>query len=113
MIRRRYRSGTEGYPTRRTLADERGYNPEPSDMWPAPEHLKAPAGVEPLAWFAAELRTLRIVGPLTRCAHPHCRTSVTEDTVSFCPHNLPFCEACEHQDGCGECATSSDHKEAS
>lgn len=84
-------------------AMRRGFDPTPDDLLPPPAHLEPPTGVNPLAWFIRETRALQIVGPLTRCAHPFCRTSVTEDDVSFCPHNLPFCEACCWEDGCDDC----------
>lgn len=91
-------------------AHDRGFDPTPDDNLPPAQHLQAPAGVNPLAWFIRSTRALRYVGPLTRCAF--CRTSVTEDDVSFCPHNLPHCEACDWRDGCEECGNDND-KEAS
>lgn len=38
-----------------------------------------------------------------RCAHGHCRTSLTEETAVFCPHGLPFCEHCTWEEACDDC----------
>lgn len=99
----RFRSATEDHPSHRTLAEDAGFDPSPDDLLPPAAHLMPAPGVDPLTAFAAEVRTLRFVGALTRCAHPHCRTSLTEETVTYCPHGLPFCEACVWEDGCDEC----------
>lgn len=86
--------------SRRELAEERGYAPHPDDNAPAPQWAAEKFGG---AGFVREVRALRIVGEYTRCAHPHCRTSLTEETVTYCPHDLPFCEMCVWEDGCNEC----------
>ena len=53
-----------------------------------------------LADIADQIRhTLRRL----RCAHPHCRTSLTEETAVFCRHRLAFCEACVFEEGCESC----------
>lgn len=107
--------GPEPHHSKLDDALDRGFDPHPDDLLPPAAHMNAPNGVNPLGWFIAETRALRIVGPLTRCAHPFCRTSVTEDDVSFCPHNLPFCEGCAWEDGCDDCGNGgpTDYKEAS
>lgn len=38
-----------------------------------------------------------------RCAHGHCRTSLTDETAVFCPHALPFCENCTWEEACDDC----------
>lgn len=88
---------------RRDLAEMRGFDPHPDDIAEPPAHLMPAPGVDPLTAFTAQVRALRIVGPLTRCSHQQCRTSLTEDTVTYCPHDLPFCEACVWEDACDEC----------
>lgn len=103
----RFRSGTEDYPSRSTLAEQQGYDPHPEDKLPPAAHLMPAEGVDPLTAFAAQVRQLRFVGALTRCAHPHCRNSLTEDTVTYCPHDLPFCELCVWEDSCEDCADGS------
>lgn len=109
MTARWARPADEHHTSKLDAAIDRGFDPGERPH-PTPAHLSPPAGVNPLAWFINATRALRIVGPLTRCAHPHCRTSVTEDDVSFCPHNLPFCEACDWLNGCPECASTHDKK---
>lgn len=99
----RYINASEDYPSRLTLAEMRGFDPNPDDIAPPAAHLMPAPGVDVLTAFAKQVRALRFVGALTRCAHPHCRTSLTEETVTYCPHDLPFCEACVWEDGCDEC----------
>lgn len=89
----------------RDLAEMRGFDPHPDDMLPPAAHLMPAPGVDPLTAFAAQVRAVRYVGHLTRCSHPQCRTSLTDDTVEYCPHNRPFCEACVWEDGCEDCDT--------
>lgn len=86
--------------SRRDLALEAGYDPSPEDLLPPAAHLIPEPGVDP--W--AEIRAFRFVGAQTRCKHPHCNTSLTPDTVNFCPHDHPFCELCTWEDGCHQCA---------
>lgn len=45
-----------------------------------------------------------VFGPL-RCAHGHCRTSLTDETAVYCGHGLAFCGNCTWEEACGECAT--------
>jgi len=40
---------------------------------------------------------------VTRCAHPHCRTTVTDDYSVRCPHGLTFCEGCTWEEACEGC----------
>lgn len=85
---------------------DRGFVPHPDDMLPPAQHLLPGEGVDALTGFCKGVRAMHFIGPLTRCAHPHCRTSVTEESVSYCPHDLPFCPECVWEDGCDECANS-------
>ncbi len=89
----------------RARAEERGHDPHPDDAQPPAAHLMPAPGVDVQAVFAQQVRALRFVGALTRCAHPHCNTSLTEETVTYCPHDRPFCELCTREDGCAECDT--------
>lgn len=93
---------------RRDLAEMAGFDPNPDDLLPPAQHLMPAPGVDALAAFAKQVRSLRFVGALTRCAHPHCRTSLTEETVTYCPHDRPFCELCVWEDGCDECGSFSE-----
>lgn len=110
--------GPEPHTSRLDDAADRGFDPgerpHPTAEWIEGE-FQLSLHDDAFDWFTAGVRALRIIGPLTRCAHPHCHTSVTEDDVSFCPHNLPFCEACTWEDGCDDCANSNptDTREAS
>lgn len=98
----------EQHYTRRDVAEAAGFDPHPDDLLPPAAHLMAAPGVDPLTAFTKMVRSLRFVGALTRCAHPHCRTSLTEESVTYCPHDLPFCELCVWEDGCDECGAFSE-----
>lgn len=52
---------------------------------------------------AAEARKPQREERAMRCAHGHCRTSLTEETAVFCPHLLPFCEHCTWEEACDRC----------
>lgn len=41
-----------------------------------------------------------------RCAHGHCRTSLTDWDAVFCPHNKPFCGGCTWEEACDECGVA-------
>ena len=45
-----------------------------------------------------------VFGPL-RCAHGHCRTSLTDETAVYCGHGLAFCGNCTWEEACDQCAT--------
>lgn len=89
--------------SRRDLLAERA-DLHPDDKAPAPQWAVDRFSGD---GFANEVRALRIIGRLTRCSHPHCHTSLTEDDATFCPHNLVFCQDCTWEDGCDECSHSS------
>lgn len=42
---------------------------------------------------------------LARCAHHHCRTTLTEDAAVQCPHGLGFCDGCTWEEVCHECSS--------
>ena len=89
------------WPSRIDRAISAGFDPGEDYDQPAPAHLRPPAGVNALAVFAAQAD--HALG-ITRCTHPHCRTSLTDDDTSRCPHNRAFCDMCVWEDGCDECA---------
>lgn len=89
--------------TRRDLLAERA-DLHPDDKAPAPQWAIDRFSGD---GFTNEVRALRIVGRLTRCSHPHCHTSLTEDDATFCPHDRVFCQDCTWEDGCESCSESS------
>lgn len=89
--------------TRRDILAERA-DLHPDDNEPAPQWAIDRFGGD---GFTNEVRALRIIGRLTRCSHPTCRTSLTEDDATFCPHNLPFCQDCTWEDSCESCSDAS------
>jgi hypothetical protein len=38
------------------------------------------------------------------CSHPACHTSLTDEQVIYCPHDMPFCGNCTFEDICLMCA---------
>lgn len=57
---KRYRSGTEEYPTRAQAAEDAGYVAHPDDNLPPAQHLLPGEGVDPLTAFAACVEAARI-----------------------------------------------------
>ena len=51
---------TDEYPTSKLDdAIDRGFDPSPDDLLPAPAHQRYPEGVDPLTAFAAEVEAVR------------------------------------------------------
>lgn len=40
---------------------------------------------------------------IARCSHPTCRTSLDDESVVYCGHDVKFCEYCDWGDGCDDC----------
>ena len=40
---------------------------------------------------------------ISHCSHPTCRTSLDDESVVYCGHDVKFCEHCDWADGCDDC----------
>lgn len=40
---------------------------------------------------------------ITRCGHPLCNTTVTDDDAVICPHRVVVCEWCVIEEVCEAC----------
>lgn len=79
----RFRGSSDNYPSARTLAEARGYDPNPDDILPPALILMAAPGVDVLTAFAAEVAAAREAAAWPICDE-HEQPIDPEDTAPSC-----------------------------